>query len=87
MTSDGDDHVASRPTQLARELHSGRRRSDDEDAVWGKQVEEEIREAASKVEKAGPPALETMFEEVYAQLPWHLAEERDEAVRAGKERG
>lgn len=54
----------------------------EEDAAWGKQVEEEIREAASKVEKAGPPALETMFEEVYAKQPWHLAEELEEARKA-----
>ncbi|HEY3451014.1 MAG TPA: pyruvate dehydrogenase (acetyl-transferring) E1 component subunit alpha [Myxococcales bacterium] len=58
--------------------------SEEEHAAWSKEVEEEIREATSKVEKAGPPALETMFEEVYEKLPWHLAEQLEEARRARK---
>ncbi|MGC4116042.1 MAG: thiamine pyrophosphate-dependent dehydrogenase E1 component subunit alpha [Myxococcales bacterium] len=56
-----------------------------EDSAWAAQVEEEIRDAAGKVEKAGPPALETLFEDVYEKMPWHLAEQLEEAKKARKE--
>ncbi len=61
--------------------------SEPEDAAMRKEVEEEIREAASQAEKAGPPALGTLFEDVYAEVPWHLAEQRDEAQRLAAKNG
>ena len=59
--------------------------SEQESESWPKEVEEELREAVEKVEKVGPPALETLFEEVYEKVPWHLAEQRGEARRAREE--
>ena len=47
-----------------------------EDVSLRKEVEEEIREAATKAEKAGPPDLASMFEDVYARVPWNLEEQR-----------
>ncbi|MET0593405.1 MAG: thiamine pyrophosphate-dependent dehydrogenase E1 component subunit alpha [Polyangiaceae bacterium] len=35
----------------------------------------EIREAIDVVEAAGPPALTSLFEDVYAEQPWHLVEQ------------
>jgi pyruvate dehydrogenase E1 component alpha subunit/2-oxoisovalerate dehydrogenase E1 component alpha subunit len=35
----------------------------------------EIREAIDECEAAGPPALSSLFEDVYAEQPWHLVEQ------------
>jgi pyruvate dehydrogenase E1 component subunit alpha len=51
------------------------------DAVWQKQIEEEVQAevtAALKSAEAEPPKppLETLFDDVYAELPWHLREQK-----------
>lgn len=43
-------------------------------------IDGRFREAVAAAEKAPPPALETMFDDVYAKVPWHLAEQRAELV-------
>jgi TPP-dependent pyruvate/acetoin dehydrogenase alpha subunit len=45
-------------------------------------IERRFKAAVEVAEKTPKPKLETMFEDVYQRLPWHLAEERD-AVVAG----
>ena len=32
-------------------------------------------------EATPPPSLESMFDDVYEDLPWHLREQRDQLVR------
>lgn len=44
-----------------------------------------ITEALGKVEKLPPPALETLFEDVYSEQPWHLREQYAEARTAREE--
>src|SRR4051812_15605068 len=36
---------------------------------------EEIKQAIAVAEKVAPPSLESMFEDVYADMPWNLAEQ------------
>ncbi|HKQ69023.1 MAG TPA: thiamine pyrophosphate-dependent dehydrogenase E1 component subunit alpha [Polyangiaceae bacterium] len=43
---------------------------------------EEIKQAVLVAEKAPPPALSTMFEDVYAEMPWHLTEQCEYLLRA-----
>ncbi|HEU4752484.1 MAG TPA: pyruvate dehydrogenase (acetyl-transferring) E1 component subunit alpha, partial [Armatimonadota bacterium] len=38
-----------------------------------------VTEGLQAVEKIGPPDLETLYEDVYAEMPWHLREELEEA--------
>jgi len=45
------------------------------------ELNEEISQAIEAVEKLPPPALDTLFDDVYAELPWHLGEQRDEMRR------
>lgn len=45
---------------------------------------DEISRAIAEVEAAPPPSRDSLFEDVYASLPWHLAEERDELRRSPK---
>lgn len=47
------------------------------------EIKEEIQETLRKVEAAGPPSLESMFEDVYESLPWNLREQQEEALELG----
>jgi pyruvate dehydrogenase E1 component alpha subunit len=47
-----------------------------EKETWD-QAREAVNAAVKEVEKAGPPAVHTMFEEVYKEMPAELAEQRD----------
>lgn len=53
------------------------------DAALRREVDEEVRAAAAEAEKAGPPPLESMFDEVFARRPWHLEEQREEMLSLG----
>ena len=43
-------------------------------------VDERIAAAVSAAEKYPPPAVETLFEDVYHDVPWHLREECDQVM-------
>lgn len=45
------------------------------------EVDAEVRAAIAEAEAAPPPPLASLFEDVYAKVPWHLAEERDDHLR------
>lgn len=40
-----------------------------------------IGDAITQAERASQPALDSLFDDVYATPPWHLAEQRERAVR------
>jgi 2-oxoisovalerate dehydrogenase E1 component alpha subunit len=46
------------------------------------ELDAEVRAAVTAAEATAPPALESMFEDVYADPPWHLVEQR-RALLAG----
>ncbi|HWA77926.1 MAG TPA: thiamine pyrophosphate-dependent enzyme [Polyangiaceae bacterium] len=46
-----------------------------------REFELELDQALSEVEAAPPPALGSLFDDVYADLPWPLREQRDELLR------
>ncbi|MFO0756568.1 MAG: thiamine pyrophosphate-dependent dehydrogenase E1 component subunit alpha [Byssovorax sp.] len=54
---------------------------DDADATLEQELNAEIAAAVTEVEALGPPARETLFDDVYAELPWHLREQREELLR------
>jgi 2-oxoisovalerate dehydrogenase E1 component alpha subunit len=54
--------------------------SADEDKAIEAEVDAELREAIKIAEATPPPALETMFEGVFADKPWHLAEQQQQCV-------
>lgn len=45
-------------------------------------VDAELRAAVAAAEKTPLPAIDSLFDDVFAELPWHLAEQR-EALRKG----
>jgi pyruvate dehydrogenase E1 component alpha subunit/2-oxoisovalerate dehydrogenase E1 component alpha subunit len=44
------------------------------------EILEEIGAALVEVERHGPPPRESLFDDVYAELPWHLDEQRRELI-------
>ncbi len=54
---------------------------DARDAAMDEAMSREIGGAVDAVEKMPPPARATLFEDVYAELPWHLREQQDDLAR------
>jgi len=52
-----------------------------------KEGQAKIAAAIAQAEALPPPALETLFEDVYAEMPWHLREQRDWFLAAGGPEG
>lgn len=50
-----------------------------EDA-WVDEIEGRFRRAVALSEQTKPPALETMFDDVYESPPWHLVEQREQLI-------
>jgi TPP-dependent pyruvate/acetoin dehydrogenase alpha subunit len=54
--------------------------SEADDKNLRNDIDARFREAVTTAEKAPPPPLESMFDDVYAKVPWHLAEQRAELI-------
>ena len=54
---------------------------EDRDQALQEETREKIQAAVREAEAQGPPPLDTLFEDVYHELPWHLEEQRN-ALRA-----
>jgi pyruvate dehydrogenase E1 component alpha subunit len=50
-------------------------------------VANELAECVKVAEKAAPPPLESMFEDVYGEMPWHLKEQRDQLLKGPRAKG
>lgn len=48
------------------------------------EIDEQFRQCVAKAEATAPPALETMFDDVYEKLPWHLVEQRAELLAGAR---
>ncbi|MEK6608210.1 MAG: thiamine pyrophosphate-dependent dehydrogenase E1 component subunit alpha [Myxococcota bacterium] len=55
--------------------------TEEKDAALRKQLDDDVRAAIADEEPVGPPAVETMFEDVYARMPPHLQEQLAEHTR------
>src|SRR5262249_18546827 len=91
--STADDPTRYREAQeveswRARDPVQRYRRYLEERGLWSGEDEERaqaeadrtVLAAIQKAEQLPPPPRESMFEDVYAELPWHLREERDEIL-------
>jgi pyruvate dehydrogenase E1 component alpha subunit/2-oxoisovalerate dehydrogenase E1 component alpha subunit len=54
--------------------------SDDDDRILEAELTEEVAAAVTRVEALPSPDRATLFDDVYAELPWHLREQRAEAL-------
>jgi 2-oxoisovalerate dehydrogenase E1 component alpha subunit len=51
------------------------------------EIDGAIRQAVETAERTPAPALETMFEDVFAEMPWHLREQLEQCKRAPRPAG
>jgi pyruvate dehydrogenase E1 component alpha subunit len=52
----------------------------EQEARFEAQLDERYREAVARAEAKPPPPLESLFDDVYAELPWHLKEQREQIL-------
>jgi len=69
-------------TRIRSYLERNAGHSEAKDKEIEAEIDAEIRAAVAVAEKAPPPSLESIFENVYAEQPWHLVEQ-SEALRKG----
>jgi pyruvate dehydrogenase E1 component alpha subunit len=69
-------------SRLRRHLIKTQGWNDGKEEQLEKELNVEIGEAINEVEKHGPPARETIFDDVFEALPWHLSEQRAELSRS-----
>jgi pyruvate dehydrogenase E1 component alpha subunit len=63
--------------RLRRHLVLGGLVDDAGDTALEEELNAEIAAALAEVEAMGPPARDSLFDDVYAELPWHLVEQRE----------
>ena len=51
------------------------------------EVDGKLKDAITRAEAAAPPALETMFDDVYAKLPWNLEEQKAQLLAGPRAKG
>jgi pyruvate dehydrogenase E1 component alpha subunit len=51
--------------------------SEEQDSQLESEIKNEIQDNLRRAEKVGPPFVDTIFEDVFDSLPWHLEEQRD----------
>jgi TPP-dependent pyruvate/acetoin dehydrogenase alpha subunit len=56
--------------------------AEQEDMKTREKVAKEIDDAVAQAEKYPPPPIASMFEDVYASMPWNLKEQLEEAERS-----
>jgi TPP-dependent pyruvate/acetoin dehydrogenase alpha subunit len=71
----GKDPIARFRQYLARRGLWG----EGEDTRETERIDAALRAAIEAAEKKGPPTLESLFDDVYAERPWHLQEQYEEA--------
>jgi pyruvate dehydrogenase E1 component alpha subunit/2-oxoisovalerate dehydrogenase E1 component alpha subunit len=57
---------------------------DGDEERWGEELGAEISAAVTEAESLPPPAIETMFADVYREMPPHVAEQMRHAVAMGE---
>jgi len=67
--------------RFRKHLELGDLWSEEQEKELAERVKAEINEAVAKVEKRPPPALDTLFTDVYAKVPRHLRDEYEDLIR------
>jgi pyruvate dehydrogenase E1 component alpha subunit len=67
--------------RVRRHLERQRPWTDADDRAIEAEAEAEIKACVAAAEKAAPPSLESLFEDVFATPPWHLVEQREALLK------
>jgi len=63
--------------RVRRHLDAKELWTDAEEEKLRSEIDQRIKAAVEAAEKAPAPSLESMFDDVYGKLPWHLVEQRE----------
>jgi pyruvate dehydrogenase E1 component alpha subunit len=63
--------------RVRRHLDAKELWTDAEEDKLRSEIDQRIKAAVEAAEKAPAPSLESLFDDVYGKLPWHLVEQRD----------
>ena len=58
--------------------------SSEDEERWAQELNDEVSAAVSAAEALPPPAIETLFTDVYQKMPWHLEEQMRHALAMGE---
>lgn len=61
--------------------------TDTQDKEIEAEFDVELKAAVKQAEATAPPALTTMFDDVFAELPWHLSQQRAELSAGARAKG
>jgi 2-oxoisovalerate dehydrogenase E1 component alpha subunit len=61
--------------------------TDEQELALGTEIDQRFRDAVAVAERTPAPPLESMFDDVYQTVPWHLSEQRAEVVRGPRAPG
>lgn len=61
--------------------------TDARDAELERRLDDDLKAAIVEAEKTPAPTLDSLFEGVYADLPWHLSEQREELRNGPRAKG
>jgi pyruvate dehydrogenase E1 component alpha subunit len=61
--------------------------SDKEERGFTMRIENEIKACVEIAEKKNPPTIASMFQDVYAEQPWHLREQHEESEQSPRPEG
>jgi 2-oxoisovalerate dehydrogenase E1 component alpha subunit len=73
--------------RVRRHLERTQGWSDAKDKEIEAEVDAELRAAVAVAEKTPPPPLDSLFEDVYGELPWHLREQREQLRNGPRAKG
>ncbi len=66
--------------RLRGHLERGGHWDDGKEETLRGEIDQQIKDAVTRAENTSGPALETLFEEVFAKLPWFLEEQKQELL-------
>ncbi len=61
--------------------------TDEDDKTLEAELDAELRAAIKVSEATAPPSLDSLFEEVYLDIPWHLQEQKQELLAGTRPKG
>jgi pyruvate dehydrogenase E1 component alpha subunit len=73
--------------RVRRHLERAHGWSEAKDKEIEQEVEAELKAAIAVAEKTPAPSLDSLFEDVFAELPWHLSEQRQQVKSGPRAKG
>jgi 2-oxoisovalerate dehydrogenase E1 component alpha subunit len=61
--------------------------SEQKQAQLEEETDAQLKAAVKAAEETPAPSLESMFDDVYAELPWHLREQREQLLKGPRAKG